>query len=79
MRTITANELKKKGINMLARETEAIITVRGKARYIILDIELYLQLHELKLEIDLRETREDVNKGKFIAESVTEHIKRVTE
>ena len=48
--TITANELKTKGVTILNDETtggtEVIITVRGKNKYVVLPIEKYNYLRE---------------------------------
>jgi prevent-host-death family protein len=52
--TITANELKTKGVSAIeevtASNNEAIITVRGKNKYVVLSIEEYNQLREYELE-----------------------------
>ena len=62
--TITANELKTKGISILNQETaenqELIITVRGKSKYVILTIEQYNYLRECELEAALIESRKDI-------------------
>ena len=80
--TITANELKTKGVTILNDETadgtEVIITVRGKNKFVVLPIEKYNYLRECELEAALLESKRDIKKGKFIKESVEKHIKRVT-
>ena len=80
--TITANELKTKGVTILNDETadgsEVIITVRGKSKYVVLPIEKYNYLRECELEAALLESKTDIKEGKFIKESVEEHIKRMT-
>lgn len=78
MITISANDLKKKGISALGNNDEALITVRGEARYVILDIAHYEALHEAELEMALAQTKKDIADGKFIIESAADHIKRVT-
>jgi len=79
---ITANELKTKGVTALNDATndgsEAIITIRGKNKYIVLPIELYNHLRECELETALIESRKDLQNGKFIKESVEDHLKRIT-
>lgn len=79
---ITANELKTKGVSLLNEETigdtEVIITVRGKNKYVVLPIEKYNYLRECELEAALAETKKDIKEGKFIKESVEKHIKRIT-
>jgi len=80
--TITANDLKTKGISILNDETsdgdEVIITVRGKSKYVILPMEKYNYLRECELEAALYESRKDIKDGKVFKESVVKHIKRIT-
>jgi len=80
--TITANELKTKGVSILNDETadgtEVIITVRGKNKFVVLPIEKYNYLRECELEAALLESKRDFKEGKFIKESVEKHIKRIT-
>ena len=80
--TITANELKTKGVTILNDETtggtEVIITVRGKTKFVVLPIAQYNYLRECELEAALLESKRDIKEGKFIKESVEKHIKRIT-
>ncbi len=80
--TITANELKTRGISVLNDETsqgdEVIITVRGKSRYVVLPMEKYNYLRECELEAALNESKKDIKEGKISKESVEKHIKRIT-
>ena len=82
MNSITANELKTKGVsvveNALQSDDEAIITVRGKDKYVIIDMNKYNKLRDYELEIALLEARADVAKGRVKRESVAAHMKRVT-
>jgi len=82
MTQITANDLKTKGISILNDETsdgdEVIITVRGKSRYVVIPIEKYNYFRECELEAALHETRTEVKEGKYVRESVEQHIKRIT-
>ncbi|MHB8279860.1 MAG: hypothetical protein ACYDIA_19740 [Candidatus Humimicrobiaceae bacterium] len=79
---ITANELKTKGISALNNaediDVETTITVRGKAKYIVLPIETYNHLRECELESALTQSKKDIVAGNFIEESVEDHIKRIT-
>jgi PHD/YefM family antitoxin component YafN of YafNO toxin-antitoxin module len=79
---VTANELKKKGISRLDeiadRGEEAIISVRGKRRYVVLTVEQYNHLRECELEAAINETRKDLEEGRTISESVEDHMKRIT-
>ena len=82
MNTITANQLKTKGISAieskLANDHELVITVRGKEKYVVMDMDHYNYLRECELDTALHETRADYQKGKFVTESVEKHIKRIT-
>lgn len=79
---ITANELKTKGLAALERAisngNEAIITVRGKNKYVVLPFERYNHLRECELESALEESKKDLENGRFIEESVENHIRRIT-
>ncbi|HOE58122.1 MAG TPA: type II toxin-antitoxin system prevent-host-death family antitoxin [Bacillota bacterium] len=79
---ITANELKTKGVSILdsgsSDDTEVIITVRGKSRYVVLPIEKYNYLRECELDAALSGVRKDMKDGKIKKESVEKHIKRIT-
>ena len=79
---ISANDLKIKGISALeaelAERSEAIITVRGKGRFVVMSMEQYNYLRECELEAALLESKRDIKEGKFIKESVEKHIKRIT-
>lgn len=83
MTTITANELKKQGISaldpILKDEQEAVITVRGKRKYVVMDMEAYNHFRECELEAALVETQRDLAAGNHVSESVTDHIRRITD
>ena len=83
MTTITANELKKQGVSVLdpilKEEQEAVITVRGQRKYVVMDMEAYNHFRECELEAAVVETQRDLDSGKFISESVADHIRRVTD
>lgn len=79
---VTANELKTKGISRIDEITsngdEAIISVRGKQRYVVLTVEQYNYFRECELEAALVETHRDLDRGDTIQESVEAHIQRIT-
>jgi len=81
MDTITANELKTKGVsaieNKLAVDREVVITVRGKEKFVVMDMQHYNFLRECELEAALHEARADYQAGKFVSEEVEKHIKRL--
>jgi PHD/YefM family antitoxin component YafN of YafNO toxin-antitoxin module len=74
--------LKTKGVSVieskLADDNELVITVRGKEKYVIMDIQQYNYLRECELDAALHETRADYQNGKFVTESVEKHIQRIT-
>ena len=82
MKTITANELKTKGIRSIGLAMEAdgevIITERGKDKYVVLDLSTYNRLRVYELEAALHESRREVERGEYVVESVEEHIKRIS-
>ena len=81
-RSITANELKTKGVSALEEATasgdEAFITVRGKQRFVVVSVEHYNYLRECELEAAIAETHRDIQQGKVENETVEEHLKRIT-
>ncbi len=83
MASITANELKTRGISSIQEnlmgEPEAIITVRGRQKYVVMDIAHYHYLRECELEAALLEAQADVAKGRVMVESVAAHIARISD
>jgi len=81
-KTISANDLKTKGISMVAEDValygEAVVTVRGKGKYVIIPIEKYNELREYELLAALAETRKAIAEGDYTIESVKDHIKKIT-
>ena len=80
MAGLTANDLKTKGIAaieaVLAERPEAIVTVRGKDRFVVMDIAQYHHLRECELEAALAESRADIAAGRVNKESAEDHVKR---
>jgi len=83
MNSVTANELKTKGISAvearLKVDEEVIISVRGQDRYVVMGVEKYAKLREYELAAALQEARADVEAGRYNVESVADHIKRATD
>ncbi len=81
MTSISANELKIKGVsvleNILQNEDEAIISVRGKNKYVIIDLKRYDKIREYELDIALLEAKADIANDRVTKESVEAHMKRV--
>jgi len=81
MSQLTANDLKTKGIAAIEAaldgRQEVIVSVRGKDRFVVMEIEQYHHLRECELEAALAETRADIKAGRFAKESPAAHVKRV--
>jgi len=81
MTSITANELKTKGVSaieaLLEHQPEATISVRGKDRFVVMDIAHYHYLRECELNSALADTRADLAAGRFVAESPEDHLARL--
>lgn len=80
--TVTANELKTKGIsiadNLAAQGLETIVTVRGEAKYVILPTQQYYELKEHELTAALAESKKDLKNKNYKEGSIEDHIKRIT-
>ncbi len=78
---ISANDLKTKGIAAieasLAEHTETIVSVRGKDRFVVMDIAHYHYLRECELTAALAESRADIANGRVIQESPEAHLARL--
>ena len=78
MVTISANDIKKRGISSVVSGCdEVVITIRGVARYMLLEINKYEKLREAELIAALTEAREELECGDFVIENVDDHIKRI--
>jgi len=81
MKSIAASELKTRGVSAIEKtlETagEAIISVRGQDRYVVMSLEEYNRLRVCELEAALYETRQQLGSGEVVEESVDNHITRL--
>jgi len=81
MKNISANELKTRGVSSieaaLQEQGEAIITVRGQERYVVMDLDAYNHLRVCELEAALYETRQEIERGEYIEETVDDHVARI--
>ena len=81
MKTIAANELKTRGVSSIEKALEesgeAVISVRGQDRYVVMDMEEYNRLRVCELEAALYETRQQIASGEFVEESVDDHMARI--
>ncbi len=78
---ITANDLKTKGVaaiqSALEEQAEAIISVRGQQRFVVVDIAHYHYLRECELSAAISESKADIEAGRVIKESPEAHLKRL--
>lgn len=81
MEALTANDLKVRGVAAieaaLAQQSEISISVRGKERYVVMDVAHYHYLRECELEAALAQSRADVAAGRSVQESAESHVARL--
>ncbi len=81
MTHISANDLKTKGISAiefaLSAAPEAIVSVRGKDRFVVMDIAHYHYLRECELDAALAQTHADLDAGRTVQESPEAHLARL--
>ena len=81
MPQLTANDLKVRGVaaieDVLAGQTEATISVRGKDRFVVMDVAQYHYLRECELEAALAQSRADLAAGRAVKETAAEHLQRM--
>lgn len=82
MARITANDLKTRGIaaieaSLAGGRTEAVVSVRGAERFVVMEMAHYQHLRECELEAALAESRADIAAGRFVIESPAEHVARL--
>ncbi|KAF0279274.1 type II toxin-antitoxin system Phd/YefM family antitoxin [Spiribacter aquaticus] len=82
MSELTANELKTRGVSAiedaLKSDDEAMVSVRGERRYVVMDMTQYTHLRECELEAALAESRADLGAGRFVRESAEAHVERLS-
>lgn len=78
---ISANELKTKGVSAiefaLSDAPEAIVSVRGKDKFVVMDMAQYHYLRECELDAALAQTRADLAAGRVVQESPEAHLARL--
>jgi PHD/YefM family antitoxin component YafN of YafNO toxin-antitoxin module len=81
MNTINANELKTRGVtaieSALLHDSDVAISVRGKTRFVVVNVDYFQQLRECELEKAVREAREDIAAGRFVVETAAQHKERI--
>jgi hypothetical protein len=81
MTSISANQIKTQGVSAIAEALadapEAMLSVRGKDRFVVMGIEHYRYLRECELTTALAESEADIAAGRSRKESVAAHMKRL--
>ena len=81
MSHISANDLKTKGISAielaLSTSPEAIVSVRGKDKFVVMEMAHYHYLRECELDAALAQTRADLAAGRMVQESPEAHLARL--
>jgi PHD/YefM family antitoxin component YafN of YafNO toxin-antitoxin module len=81
MSQLTANDLKVRGVaaieEVLNGQTEAVISVRGKERFVVMEVAQYHYLRECELEAALAQSRADLAAGRAVQESAADHLARM--
>ncbi|MCD4668297.1 MAG: type II toxin-antitoxin system prevent-host-death family antitoxin [Sulfurimonas sp.] len=76
--TVSANEVKTKGVslfaNLLDKFDELIINVRGKDKFVVIDIERYKELRANELDLAYIQTKQDIKDGNYKTLTAKEHI-----
>lgn len=80
---ITANDIKTRGVKAIAdalQERDHVpITVRGKVKYVVMQVEDYDEFRTQELDQAYQEVMKDYKEGNFVLESAQEHIQRLSE
>ena len=81
MTSLSANDLKVRGVaaiqTLLMKQPEAIISVRGKDTFVVMNIQHYHYLRECELDAALAQTKADLAQGNFLKETAKAHSARL--
>lgn len=81
MSSLTANDLKTRGVaaieSLLATQPEAMISVRGKDRFVVMEVAHYHYLRECELDAALAQSQADMTAGRYVVESAAAHMARL--
>ena len=79
--TVSANDVKTKGVSLfsslLNKFDELIINVRGKDKFVVIDIERYKELRANELDLAYIQTMQDVKNGNYKIQTAKEHIEEL--
>jgi len=77
---VTANEVKTKGVslfdNLLQKFDELIISVRGKKKYVVIDIDRYNEMRKAELEQAYQEVMKDYKNGNYHTD-IKKHLEEI--
>ena len=78
---ITASEVKTKGVSffgkMLQKADELVINVRGKNKYVVLDMERYNEFRQNELDLAHMKAMQDIKDGRYKVQTAAEHTKEL--
>jgi hypothetical protein len=78
---VMANEVKTKGVSLFdklfEKASEVVINVRGKNKYVVIDIERYKQVRALELDRMYEDAMKDIEAGCYKTYSAEEHIEEL--
>ncbi len=78
---VAANDLKVKGVqifeHLLKSFDEVLVSVRGRNKYVVVDIDRYERLREFELEHALQEVRAEIAAGKSRTMTAQEHLDEI--
>ena len=81
MTKITATDLKAHGIKVieeaLAKQAEAMISVRGRVRYVVVNVDRYIYLKECEQLKARAAAQADYEASRFVKETAREHLNRL--
>ena len=81
MSTLTANDLKTRGVAaieaLLAISPRPMISVRGKDRFVVMEVAQYHYLRECELDAALAQSQADMAAGRYVVETAPEHMARL--
>ena len=80
---ICDEDLKTCGVSIISKlvkkEDSAIISVKGKQKYIVLSMEEYNKLRDIELEKAIEDCKKDIKEGRYNTDTIEEHIKKITQ
>jgi len=78
---INANEVKTKGVSLfgqlLEKFDELVINVRGKEKFVVLDIERYKEFRANELDLAYLKAMQDIKDGNYKKQTAKEHLEEL--